>query len=1161
MSDNKIQFTHLHVHTRYSKADGQIDIEQLAKKLLHNGMTSCAITDHGCMHGVIPFYDTLTKYGIKPILGYESYTNDDNAHLILLAKTNEGFKNLLKVCSLENVDGFKKAGKFAKGNLDLEEVRKQGLGKGIIALTACLGGSVSRLLLEGNSLKAAEYVAYLEGIFDDVYLELQDNSTKEQAIVNMQMQELAIATGKPMVITKDAHYLNQEDWEAHDALLAKQINKPINDPTRWRFPGGHDYYVCTPEEMEAYCRANSLPMSVMENTNKIADECNVTLFGKNGVYNENLFPDYDDIPKGYTQTTYLRKLAMDGLIEFIRTRSAKYKMDVKKYIDRLNYELDVIEKTGFEGYFLIIWDFMKYCKEYRDPTHPTGIGTGAGRGSGVGSLVCRALNITKVDPVKYNLLFERFLNPERKSAPDVDLDVSDLDRPLVIEYMLSKYGQDRVGQIVTFTQLKVAGGTRDLMRLCGKNKAEQDLVCNLIEASFPEGSATSAKVLQDLYANPDDYREKFGNKFDGAYEIAKKYQEVAKAEPWIAKTVEKLEGSITATGVHAGGVLVFPGPSSDYAPMTSVLSSKAAVLDVCQYDMSIIDKLGILKLDILGLTTSRIISKTAVDVGIDIDNIDLEDEKIYQMLKDGHTVEVFQFEGGGMTKALIDSKVSSLEDLIALVSLYRPGPLDAVDPDTGKTIYDTYIECCKNGQPKTVHPRLEPILGPSKGNMIYQEQIMQTVMEMGNCSLGYADIVRRAMGKKKKELMAKMKLEFMYGLRVYDKDAEMNETYNVNNPLVLKDDGNPVIVGACNNGFTEKEASDMWSVIEIFARYAFNKSHAAAYALNAYQTAYLKYYYPAEFMANALTACGGEQKDIIKDIAECKRLGVMILPPCVNKSEAGFTVETTPDGRKAIRFGLGAIKNISSVDAIREEREINGEFTSMREFFTRVKGRTINKTKAGCLILAGAFDWFNTNRHELYNDYFANVRGDKVMPAREYEAKKEAGDKNISSFFVKKDEINYSGEDALIYEKDLIGMYVSGHPLDKYVYVPWDNEYLGSQCEAYAIVKDIKVMQDKKKRAYAFFKAETLGDIRDCVMWANDYAKYGDKLIENKVVCLRGVKDTNQRGDYQFKVMQILVRLNKVTSVTANKTAMPQLQPPPSISATFDPTAELFAYA
>ena len=1153
-------FAHLHLHTRYSKADGAIDIVELAKKLDKVGMTACAITDHGNMHGVIYFYDYMKKYGIKPILGYESYTNNNNAHLILLAKTNQGFKNLLKICSIENVMGWTKSGKFAKGNLDLEEVKKQGLGEGIIALTACLGGHTARCIMQGDMTGAENYVRELQSIFDEVYLELQDNSVKDQLIVNYELIEMSKRMGIKLVITKDAHYLNKEDWEAHDVLLAKQVNKNIDDPTRWHFPGGPDYYVGTPDEMETYCKAHNIPLEAMTNTMEIAEKCNVELFGENGVYNKNLFPDFDDIPEGFTQNTYLRKLAMDGLIDFIRTRDCNYKMDIMTYINRLNYELDVIEQTGFAGYFLILWDFMKYCSEYRDATHPNGIGTGAGRGSGVGSLVCRSLGITKVDPIRYNLLFERFLNPERKSAPDVDLDVSDLDRPLVIEYMLNKYGKHRVGQIVTFTQLKVAGGTRDVLRLKGLSKKEQDEICNLIEPSFPDGSATSAHKLMDLYVNPDNYKDTFGDKFDGAYEQAKKFQEVIKQKPWEVSIVDKLEGTITGSGVHAGGVLVFPGTSSDYAPMTSELSSKAAVLPVCQYDMKIIDKLGILKLDILGLTTSRIIAKTADDVGIDINNIDLDDQKVFQMLRDGHTTEVFQFEGGGMTKALIDSKVNSIEDLIAIVSLYRPGPLDAIDPDTNKTIYNTYIDCCKSGQPKQVHPRLEPILSPSKGNMIYQEQIMQVVMEMGNCTLGYADIVRRAMGKKDRVLMAKMKNEFMYGLREYDIDENHQEVYNINNPLVLKDNGDPIIVGACNNGFTEKEASDMWSVIEIFARYAFNKSHAAAYGLNAYQTAYLKYYYPADFMANALTACDGEQKDIIKNIKECKRLGVMVLPPDVNMSESGFTVETMADGRKAIRFGLNAIKGISKIDAIREQRTIK-PFDSVADFFTRVSGREINRAKAESLILAGGFDSIEPNRHKVYNEYFGFIRKEKAVSQKEYDKLKKDKDKALAKCYPYKDENKYCEDDALSYEKELIGMYVSGHPLEKYHYIPWESSYMNSNVECFAIIKDLRIQQNARKQSYAFFKAETYGDMRDCVMWANDFAKYGDRLAEGRIVCLRGVKSLSNRGETQLKVQQVIVKVDRVAGSKNKPLNTPPPPPPSSISETVDPMAELFSYA
>lgn len=375
-----LPFVHLHVHTKYSKADGAIDIKKLAKKVEKLGQSACAITDHGNMMGTVYFHNYMKEYGINPIMGYEAYTNDDNAHLILLAKNNQGFRNLVKICSIENMLGWVKSGKFAKGNLNLEEVKKAGLGNGIIALTACLGGTTSRHIQEGRLAEAESYVTYLQSIFEEVYIELQHNTVKEQNLVNYELVQMANRMGVELVITKDAHYLNQEDWEAHDVLLAKQINKEINDPTRWRFPGGPEYYICDADEMERYCDMHNIPKTAITNTQVIADKCHVELFGENGVYNSNLFPDYDDVPKGYTQVTYLRKLAMDGLIDFINTRQTTYKMDIMTYINRLNYELDVIEQTGFAGYFLILWDFMKYCKEYRDSTHPNGIGTGAGRG-------------------------------------------------------------------------------------------------------------------------------------------------------------------------------------------------------------------------------------------------------------------------------------------------------------------------------------------------------------------------------------------------------------------------------------------------------------------------------------------------------------------------------------------------------------------------------------------------------------------------------------------------------------------------------------------------------------------------------------------------------------------------------------------------------------
>lgn len=442
--------------------------------------------------------------------------------------------------------------------------------------------------------------------------------------------------------------------------------------------------------------------------------------------------------------------------------------------------------------------------------------------------------------------------------------------------------------------------------------------------------------------------------------------------------------------------------------------------------------------------------------------------------------------------------------------------------------------------------------------MIYQEQIMQTIMEMGNCTLGYADIARRAMGKKSKELMAKMRNEFKFGLRVYDINENHEEVYNINNDLILKENGDPVILGACNNGFTEQEADSMWNVIQEFAKYAFNKSHAAAYGLNAYQTAYLKYYYAADFMANALTACDGEQKDIIKNIGECKRLGVMILPPDVNKSLSGFTVEIMPDGRKGIRFGIGAIKGIAKIDSIIEQRAIK-PFDSVKDFFSRVSGREVSRSKAESLILAGGFDSIEPNRHAVYNEYFGVIRKENAVSQKEYDVLKDSKDKKASKSYVWQNVNGYNEEHALFYEKELIGLYVSGHPLDKYPYQAWDGIWQSSSVECFAIIKNLTIRQTKQNKTFAFFKAETLGDVRDCVMWANEFSKYGDKLAEGRTVCLRGEKSTNQRGDDQFKVEQVLVQLNRVSGAS-KKSVAPPPPPPSSISETYDPMGDLFTY-
>lgn len=1121
-------FVHCHLHTVFSVNDGAIKNKPLFKKLKANGMTACAITDHGHMYGVIDFYMEAIEAGIKPIIGYESYTPD---HLILLAMTNEGYKNLVKICAHENVDGSQKTGKFAKGSLDLNWVWKNKLGKGIMALTACLGGTVSKRILAGDYEGAKKYVYGLKNTFQEVYVELQDNSTKDQAMVNMQLIQLSKDTSTPLVLTKDAHYLNKEDAEAHDALLAIQINKPLDDPNRWKFPGGPDYYVSTPQEMQKFVMDNNIPEEAYNNTIEIANKCNVELVGSpSAVYYGSQFPDYLGVPQGHTQESYLKKLAMDGFIDFMKTRPQGYGMNVGEYLARLYHELDVICKMGYCGYFLILWDFMKFCKDYRDADHPNGIGTGTGRGSGVGSLVCRVLDITKVDPIKYSLLFERFLNIERDSPPDVDLDIADVDRHLVIEYLMNKWTIEKVGQIVTFMGIKIGGGTRTLMRLKGYDKKAQDEVCKYIPAKFPDQTDTDLNTLLDIAVNPDNYKKRFDQKFDQALKMSQDFTKALAPYPWILKYMEVLEDCFTTTSAHAGGVLIYPKPSDELVPSNK--ASGSAVVDVCQFEMHVIEILKILKIDVLGLTTSRIISRTANNIidldhyrqtkqiktkSINIDNINYADDKVFEMLRGGHTTDVFQFGSPGMTKACIDALVSSVEDLIAIVSLYRPGPLDAIDADTGMTIYQTFINCKQTGTPKPVHPRLQRILESTMGNIVYQEQIMQIVMEMAGCSLGYADIVRRAISKKKAKLMQEIGNEFKFG----KKDKK----------------GNVIVIGAVNNGFTEEEADKIWDMMRKFAGYCFNKSHATAYAINAYQTAYEKLYYSAEFMAQALTA-KSDQDEIARSIKECRRLGVPVLPPSITKSNEGFNVEILDDGRKAIRFGLSAIKGIQSAEPIKSIRPITG----IDDFFTRVNGSAINKGKSESLILAGAFDEFESNRHQIYNHYFANIRKDKAVDPQTFETLKKA--KKHATSYVPKDARAFVNNETIRfdYEKQLMGMFVSGHPLDKYPYRAWSLIAPMERIEQVGILRKVNVRQDRYQRAYAFFRFECLEDVRECVMWANDYAKYGDRIIEGKTVRLRGVKKQS-RDDWQFVVSEALVKLGDNQNSNKQPTPMPNMAP------------------
>ena len=1012
------EFVHLHVHSFLSIRDGTIKIKELAAKCRENGMKACAITDHGNNYASIKFYKEMTKQGVKPIIGYEAYVRDIdpalfennprdlNRHLVLLAMNNQGYRDLMYIASEASLVGGLKAGtRFAKAIADLDYIEQNGLGKNIICLTACINGQVPALILRGDKIGAIDYVRRLERVFNEVYIEIQVNDILDQKFINTELMDIARMTGTKLVFTKDAHYLNAGDWEAHDALLALQVNKQIDDPNRWRFTG-RDYYITTPAETYEIIIREGLPIECVTNTIEIADKCNVNLMGdKNSYYHGSLFPDFTDLPEGYTQRSYLYKLANDGLMGFILTNQFKQRVNIQDYIDRLNYELDIITEKGYAGYFLILWDLLKFCSN-------NGIGYSA-RGSGVGSLVCKCLNITKQDPIQYELLFERFLNAERNSLPDIDLDISDTERDKVIGYMRQKYGANRVAQIITFGQLTIKAASKEIARLSeakfgGHKQAEsiQSLFSSVIPAKMPDQTTPTYKLLHDISLHPEAYQEKYGVDMTHYIKLSEDFNQVFDQFPDISTIASKLEGVYSNTGNHAAGVVLFPGDSRNYTPLDR--ASGAAVLPIEGFDMKDIEELGLLKIDILGLSTMRVLHNSAKAVGINIDNIPRDDQRVYQMLRDGYTTDVFQLSGGGMTKACIDSRVNSIEDIANLVALYRPGPLTAVNEDTGKTIYQQYIDCCQTGTRSNLHPRLNHIIANAKGNMIFQEHIMRIVMEMTFCTLGTADTIRKLIGKKLVDQMRLYSNVFKYGDREEIVNPDGSKTYNPQGAYKLRLDGTPIMLGALYNGFTEYEASNIWNQIVRFAAYCFNKSHATAYADTAYQTAYMKLHYPAFYLAEVMTA-HKKQEDLAASIKEAKRLGVPVLPPDINMSQSDFSIEWIPDPYRpgghiaAIRFGFGKIMGISNADVIINAREAVDEygtplglFKDINDFFARVPRQRWNKNKTEALIKAGCFDslyWDAsdpsrgkcTNRLELLNYYYGpEVRDFKRVTEHEW---------------------------------------------------------------------------------------------------------------------------------------------------------------------------------
>ncbi|RKD25243.1 DNA polymerase III catalytic subunit, DnaE type [Caminicella sporogenes DSM 14501] len=962
------KFVHLHLHSEYSLLDGYTRISNLFKRVKELGMDSVAITDHGSMFGVIDFYKEGKKYGIKPIIGCEVYTaprsrfdkdsiKDKNmGHLVLLAKNNKGYKNLIKIVSKGYTEGF-----YYKPRIDYELLQEYS--DDLICLSACLAGDIQRRILDNNFEGAKKLALKLNNIFGqgNFYLELQDHGLEEQKIVNKELIRLSKETGIPLVATNDVHYLTYEDYKVHDILLCIQTGKTIEDKDRMKFES-NEFYLKSPQEME---KLFSHVPEAIENTQKIADMCNVEFD-----FNQMHLPKYD-VPSGYTPNEYLRKLCYEGL-------KRRYKKVTENLKERLEYELSIIEQMGYVDYFLIVWDFIKYAKD-------NGILVGPGRGSCGGSIVAYTLNITDIDPIKYNLIFERFLNPERVTMPDIDIDFEDERRGEVIDYVIKKYGSEKVAQIITFGTMAARGAIRDVGRAINMPYSEVDKIAK--EVPFQLGM-TIDKALE---MNP---------KLKSIYNTDERAR-------YLIDIARAVEGMPRHASTHAAGVVIAKEAVDEYVPLYLHDNNITT-----QFNMTLLEELGLLKMDFLGLRNLTVIKdalkliKEHKGVEIDISNIPYDDPKVYELISSGETLGVFQLESTGMRRFMRELKPQCLEDIIAGISLYRPGPMESIPK---------YIENKNNPEKITyLHPKLEPILKVTYGCLVYQEQVMQVVRELGGYSYGRSDLVRRAMGKKKMDVMVKEREYFINGK--------------------VDENGNIEIRGCVRNGIPKDVANTIFDDMIDFAKYAFNKSHAASYAVLAYQTAYLKCYYPVEFMAALMTSVMGNSSKIAQYIDDCKRQGIEILKPDINESFDKFTVS----GNK-IRFGLLAIKNvgigiINSIIKARREKK----FTSFIDFCERIETKELNKRAVESMIKAGVFDSLNVNRAQLLAVYEKIIEGIHQDKRKNIEGQMSLFNTfsdnipNSMKYDVLPNVKEFPHKYLLAFEKEMMGIYISGHPLSEY---------------------------------------------------------------------------------------------------------------------------------
>ena len=1049
-------FTHLHVHTEYSLLDASSKIKELTAQAKKLGMNSLAITDHGVMYGVIDFYRAARENGIKPIIGCEVYVapgsrfdretvsgEDRYYHLILLAENNTGYQNLMKIVSKGFVEGF-----YYKPRVDYEVLRTYS--EGIIALSACLAGEVQRYLARGMYEEACRSALRYQEIFGEgnFFLELQDHGIPTQKSVNQGLLRMSQDLSMPLVATNDCHYIFKEDVEAHDILLCVQTGKKVTDENRMRYEGGQ-FYLKSEEEMRELFR---YAPEALDNTHKIAERCNVEIeFGVTKL------PQFD-VPDGYTSWEYLNKLCLEGF-------EKRYPKDDGTLRERLNYELGVIHSMGYVDYFLIVWDFIHFAKSHD-------IMVGPGRGSAAGSIVAYSLGITDIDPIRYQLLFERFLNPERVSMPDIDVDFCFERRQEVIDYVVQKYGKDRVVQIVTFGTLAAKGVVRDVGRALDLPYAKCDAIAKMIPGDL---GMTLEKALK---ASPD---------LRTAYESDDEVK-------YLIDMSMRLEGLPRHTSMHAAGVVISKTSVDEYVPLSRAADGSITT----QFTMTTLEELGLLKMDFLGLRTLTVIqnavrlAEKTHGIHLDMNQIDYNDKKVLESIGTGKNDGVFQLESSGMKSFMKELKPENLEDIIAGISLYRPGPMDFIP---------RYLKG-KNDRSSITYecPQLEPILAPTYGCIVYQEQVMQIVRDLAGYTLGRSDLVRRAMAKKKAAVMEKERQNFVYG-----------------NP-------GEGVKGCIANGIDEKTANHIYDEMIDFAKYAFNKSHAAAYAVVSYQTAYLKYYYPVEFMAALMTSVKDNVTKVSEYIMSCRQMGMKIVPPDINEGEGGFSVS---DG--AIRYGLSAIKSIgqSVVDEIVKERNERGPFRTLEDFVERMSTKEVNKRTLESFIKAGAMDCLPGTRKQKFM-VSAQLLDQKVKE------KKTSMEGQMSMFdFVEEEEKQnfqitfprvgeYSKDELLAFEKEMLGVYISGHPLEAYIGL-WEKNVTAKTSDfvvdeetgesgirdgAYVTIggmitgKTVKTTRNNKMMA--FITLEDLAGSVEVLVFPKDYEKKREYLNTDEKIFIRG---------------------------------------------------------